>query len=320
VLAFRLGRGAPALEAVVFRTEYDCKKTAASYGGATVAAWPAPCFSRYEREPRGPHSDRKSCYRVDGVSRASRPQPRVGCSGWNYKAWRNEFYPNRLPAARWLEYYASTFDTVELNNTFYRLPERSMFAAWRAQVPRDFVFAVKANGFLTHMKRLRDPEEPIARLFARATALGLRLGPVLYQLPGNFTIDLHRLERFLCVLPRTSGRRRIRHVMEFRHPSWYVSDTFHLLDEQGIALCLHDKHGSSIAEPVVGPFVYVRFHGTSGMYHGGYSGRQLSTWAHRLAERASDGLPVYAYFNNDPGAVAVENALTVRSILRKLVR
>jgi uncharacterized protein YecE (DUF72 family) len=108
--------------------------------------------------------------------------------------------------------------------------------------------------------------------------------------------------------------------MEFRHPSWYVAETFHLLDEQGIALCLHDKIGSAIVEPFVGPFVYVRFHGTSGMYHGSYSGRQFSTWAHRLAEPARDGRSVYAYFNNDPGAVAVENARTLRSILRRLIQ
>lgn len=258
--------------------------------------------------------------RVGGVNRTSRPQLRVGCSGWNYKAWRDEFYPRRLPATAWLGFYAARFDTVELNNTFYRLPERSTFTTWRTRVPSDFVFAVKASGFLTHMKRLREPDEPIARLFSRVAALGRSLGPVLYQLPSNFPIDLLRLESFLRALPRTSSGTRIRHVMEFRHPSWYVSETWHLLDRHGIALCLHDKRGSSIAEPFVGPFAYVRFHGTSGMYHGSYSRPQLSVWAHRLAEQAQARLPIYAYFNNDPGAVAVENASTLRSMLRKLVR
>jgi uncharacterized protein YecE (DUF72 family) len=251
--------------------------------------------------------------------RADRPHPRVGCSGWNYKSWRGRFYPRTLVTDRWLEYYAARFDTVEVNNTFYRLPERSTFVAWRTRMPKDFLAAIKASRFLTHMKRLRDPAEPLARLFSRAGALGRRLGPVLYQLPGNFTLDLPRLDDFLRALPRTMNGRRIRHVMEFRHPSWYVSDTFQLLAERDVALCLHDKRGSTITEPFVGPFVYVRFHGTSGEYLGGYSRRDLARWAHRLGERAQGGQAVFAYFNNDPDAVAVGNALSLRSALRKLV-
>jgi uncharacterized protein YecE (DUF72 family) len=146
--------------------------------------------------------------------------PRVGCSGWNYKSWRERFYPRGLPPARWLAYYAERFDTVEVNNTFYRLPERSTFAAWRTQLPARFLVAVKASRFLTHMKRLREPEEPIRRLFSRAAALDGKLGPVLYQLPGNFHIDLYRLDTFLAALPRRRSSRQLRHVMEFRHPSW----------------------------------------------------------------------------------------------------
>jgi uncharacterized protein YecE (DUF72 family) len=243
---------------------------------------------------------------------------RVGCSGWNYKTWRVAFYPNALPADRWLEFYASRFDTVEINNTFYRLPERSTFAMWHEKVPKDFLFAVKASRFLTHMKRLREPEEPLARLFARASALGRRLGPVLYQLPGNFTIDLDRLDAFLDALPRRSGGARIRHVVEFRHPSWYVAETYSLLTRRGVALCLHDKEGSKIDEPIGGPFVYVRFHGTSGRYHGRYNRHSLNRWAHRLAEQLQEGRPVFAYFNNDPGAAAVDNALTLRSAIQRL--
>jgi uncharacterized protein YecE (DUF72 family) len=248
-----------------------------------------------------------------------RAQPRVGCSGWNYNAWRIAFYPERLPARRWLEFYASRFDTVEVNNTFYRLPERATFAAWHRQAPPDFLFSVKASRFLTHMKRLREPEEPLARFFSRASAFGRRLGPVLYQLPGNFTIELGRLEAFLDALPRLSSGKRIRHVMEFRHPSWYVAETYHLLNRRGVALCLHDKEGSEIDEPIDGPFLYVRFHGTSGRYHGSYDRRALTRWAHRLAEQAQEGRQVFAYFNNDPGAAAVDNALTLRSALRKLI-
>src|SRR5215467_7062981 len=231
-----------------------------------------------------------------------RPHARIGCSGWNYKTWRATFYPKDLSIERWLEFYASSFDTVEINSTFYRMPERSTFEKWQAQTPGDFLFAVKASRFLTHMKRLRSPREPLARLFSRASALGRQLGPVLYQLPGNFTIDLDRLDAFLDALPRLSGGTRIRHVVEFRHPSWYVAETYSLLSRRGVALCLHDKEGSEIDEPVVGPFVYVRFHGTSGRYHGSYNRRSLNLWAHRLAEQLQDGRQVFAYFNNDPGA------------------
>src|SRR5437763_4314100 len=177
---------------------------------ASYHAWPDPCLS----------------LRV-------RARPRVGCSGWNYKSWRGRFYPKDLAAARWLPYYAATFDTVEVNNTFYRLPERAVFARWRAQVPRRFLVTVKASRFLTHMKRLRDPQEPLRRLFSRASALDRQLGPVLYQLPASFQIDLDRLDLFLRALPRRWSNRRIRHVMEFRHSSWYVADTFDLLNRRG---------------------------------------------------------------------------------------
>lgn len=243
------------------------------------------------------------------------PRPRVGCSGWNYKSWKGRFYPDGLPVSEWLRYYAGEFDTVEVNNTFYRLPESSTFAAWRRQTPAPFLMTVKASRFLTHMKRLRDPEEPLDRLFSRTEALGSRLGPVLYQLPGNFIRDLDRLDAFLARLPRTRGGRRVRHVMEFRHPSWYVDDTFQLLERRRVALCLHDKHGSQIAGPLVGPFVYVRFHGTSGRYHGSYSDASLDRWAGVLAEQYQDGRPAFAYFNNDPDAVATYNARTLRRMI-----
>jgi uncharacterized protein YecE (DUF72 family) len=245
--------------------------------------------------------------------------PRVGCSGWNYASWRGRFYPKGLGTHEWLSYYSSRFDTVEVNNTFYRLPERSTFTSWSEQVPPGFLIAVKASRFLTHMKRLLDAREPMSRLMSRATALGHHLGPVLYQLPPTLPIDLPRLERFLGGLPRIANRRRLRHVIEFRDPSWYVPETYALLTRWRVALCLHDKSGSAIAEPFIGPFVYVRFHGTSGRYHGSYSRRALDAWAHALAEQAHGGRQVFAYFNNDPEAVATVNAVTLREMLARLV-
>ena len=242
----------------------------------------------------------------------------MGCSGWNYKSWRGRFYPRDLPASRWLEYYAARFDTVEINNSFYRLPERSTFASWRTQVPASFLFGVKASRFLTHMKRLLDPDDPLRRLFSSLAGLARRLGPVLYQLPPSLALDLPRLDRFLRALPRSSSSTRL-HVVEFRHPSWYVEETFALLTRRRVALCLHDKIGSAIQEPIVGPFVYVRFHGTSGHYHGSYSRPQLDRWAHVLAEQIHSGRRVFAYFNNDPEAVATANALTLREMIDRLL-
>jgi uncharacterized protein YecE (DUF72 family) len=241
--------------------------------------------------------------------------PRIGCSGWNYAAWRGAFYPVGLPPAKWLEYYVQYFDTVELNNSFYRLPERETFASWERRVPADFVFAVKASRFLTHMKRLRDPAAPIERLLSRVEALGRRLGPILYQLPGSMTRDVERLRTFLAVLPRTLHGQGLRHVIEFRHPSWYVEDILALLEHHEVAICLHDKQGSAIAESRVGPFMYARFHGTSGMYRGSYDRTALEPWADRLAAEAGAGRAVYAYFNNDPDAVAVANARELRQMV-----
>jgi len=258
-------------------------------------------------------------------TRGTGPELRIGCSGWNYKAWRGCFYPDALSPSHWLAHYARRFDTVEANSTFYRLPEAETFAAWAEQTPPGFVMAVKASRYLTHLKRLRDPEAPLERLFDRAAALGTRLGPVLYQLPGFQKFDRPRLERFLQALPaRLPGRcrrrgTRLRHVLEFRDPSWYVPDTFALLREHQVTLCLHDKRASEIDEPNVGPLVYVRFHGTSGHYAGSYGAAALNRWARRLADQWAAGRDVYAYFNNDPDATATRNALSLRRRVEALV-
>jgi uncharacterized protein YecE (DUF72 family) len=227
-----------------------------------------------------------------------------------------------VPASRWLDYYSSVFDTVEINNTFYRLPEKSTFACWKRQTPAEFLIAVKASRFLTHIKRLKDPEEPIDRLFSRAKALGPRLGPVLYQMPPNFfrnDVNVERLDIFLRALPRRINQRVVHHVFEFRHPSWYVDETYALLEERKATLCLHDKRGSAILEPFVGPIVYVRFHGTSGHYAGSYPDERLATWAAALAEQWEHGRQVFAYFNNDPDAVATQNAQTLRRQVRQVL-
>ncbi|HSK08547.1 MAG TPA: DUF72 domain-containing protein [Vicinamibacterales bacterium] len=240
--------------------------------------------------------------------------PRVGCSGWQYRHWRGSFYPDRLPSPRWLEHYVQTFDTVEVNNTFYRLPQPATFTAWRDRVPSRFVFAVKASRYLTHLKRLRDPEEPVARLFDRAAHLGNRLGPVLYQLPPAWPRDLERLRRFLDTLPPG-----YRHALEFRDPDWYAGDVFDALVQHNAALCVHDMPGSSAPLRAVGPFIYLRLHGAGSRYGGRYPDDRLDAWAEWLASGHAAGLPVYAYFNNDVGGHAPRDACRLRDRLAKLV-
>jgi uncharacterized protein YecE (DUF72 family) len=247
------------------------------------------------------------------------PKLRIGCSGWNYKSWSGRFYPADLPPSQWLAFYLQHFDTVETNATFYRLPARETFARWRDQTPADFVMAIKASRYLTHLKRLLDPEEPVARLFERAAGLGSRLGPVLYQLPGSMTCDVARLAPGLAVLPKRldvddGDPVPLQHVFEFRHPSWYVTDVFALLQEHGAALCLHDMAGSAIDEPTVGPFTYVRFHGAVGKYFGSYDDAALAGWARRLAADWRRGRDVYAYFNNDPEAISTGDARRLRQM------
>jgi uncharacterized protein YecE (DUF72 family) len=235
---------------------------------------------------------------------------RIGCSGWQYKHWRGDFYPAALPTARWFDHYASRFDTVEVNNTFYRLPDASTFSAWRRRAPADFVFAVKASRFLTHMKKLYDPAEPLERFFSRASHLKQTLGPVLYQLPPRWPLNLDRLKIFLEMLPR-----RRRHAMEFREPSWYTDAVFRLLEQHRVALCLHDMAGSTSGQIVVGPFVYVRFHGPQ-KYGGRYCDDMLADWARWLAHQARSGRAVYAYFNNDTGGHAPRDAVRLRDAVR----
>jgi uncharacterized protein YecE (DUF72 family) len=234
---------------------------------------------------------------------------RVGCSGWQYKHWRGDFYPADQPASRWLSLYVRTFDTVELNNSFYRLPEGATFRNWRERTPDGFLFAVKASRFLTHLKKLKDPDEPIARFFDRARELGPKLGPVLYQLPPRWPVDIGRLEAFLAALPRGP-----RHVMEFREPSWYAPDVLARLEASGVALCLHDMSGSASPRVRVGPFVYVRFHGTT-RYGGAYGDDDLESWSAWLHGEHAAGRDVFCYFNNDIGGHAPRNAVTLRRLM-----
>jgi|RhiMetdeSRZDD1v2_1073273.scaffolds.fasta_scaffold54784_2 uncharacterized protein YecE (DUF72 family) len=237
------------------------------------------------------------------------PSIRVGCSGWQYTHWRGDFYPADLTPSRWLEYYAERFNAVEINNTFYRLPDAATFASWRRRAPRGFEYAVKASRFLTHMKKLKDPDAPLELFFSRAKRLRSAFGPVLYQLPPRWRVNVERFETFLEALPK-----RRRHVVEFREPSWYSGEVLALLERHRVALCLHDMAGSPSGMRAIGPIVYTRFHGPQ-KYGGRYSDVALDRWAAWLAERVQAGSPIYAFFNNDVGGHAPRDAIRLRDAI-----
>ena len=235
---------------------------------------------------------------------------RVGTSGWVYPHWRGPFYPKDLPQKRWFDHYARHFDTVEINNTFYRLPSEQVFDAWREQAPAGFTYAVKASRFLTHVKRLRDPEEPLERFLSRARRLGEHLGPILYQFPPNWKVNLDRLAAFARLLPQD-----LTHVFEFRNPSWFSAPVFALMEEHNVAFCIMSLHGVECPVRATSPVVYIRMHGSGAVYGGRYDDTELAEWAAIVRRFLNEGRDVYVYFNNDAFGFAVENAMTLRQML-----
>jgi uncharacterized protein YecE (DUF72 family) len=244
------------------------------------------------------------------VSKQRPAEIRVGCSGWNYRHWRGIFYPKGLPARCWFAFYAEHFDTVEINNSFYRLPAPETFDKWRRQAPEGFCYAVKANRFITQAKKLLDPDEPLDRMMKAVRHLGDRTGPILYQLPPSLKFNPERLEQFLEALPRDATS-----VFEFRDRSWYADETYDLLERHGASLCVHDMEGSALEPIAIGPIAYVRFHGGTGKYWGRYPDQLLQRFADWMLGQARDGRPVWAYFNNDIHADAIHDAQALKSML-----
>lgn len=235
----------------------------------------------------------------------------VGTSGWQYRDWRGRFYPPTLPQKAWLEHYAARFDTVEVNNSFYRLPPPEVFADWAARTPDGFVVVAKASRYLTHLKRLREPAEPVLRFMASAIRLGPKLGPVLLQLPPRFPAEPGRLDETLAAFP--AG---VRVAVEPRDPSWWTDEVRGVLERRDAALCWADRD-----ERAVTPYWrtagwgYVRFHEGRHPVRPGYREPALREWAERIAAAYGDA-PVFAYFNNDPGGAAVRDAVTFAALAR----
>ena len=234
----------------------------------------------------------------------------VGTSGWHYDHWRDRFYPEKLVKAKWLEFYASHFTTVEVNNSFYRLPSEAAFATWRDSSPANFTFAVKVSRFITHIKRLKDTAEALENFVSRARILREKLGPLLYQLPPNMHRNDEVLESFLSTLPQG-----MKHVFEFRHESWVNEGVFEILRRYNVGLCVFDMPSFSCPLVATADFAYVRFHGSTGLYWSCYSDEELADWAKGLANLAANLKAVYIYFNNDAEAFAVRNAITLRAFL-----
>jgi uncharacterized protein YecE (DUF72 family) len=237
----------------------------------------------------------------------------IGCSGWNYQTWKDEFYEGK-PARLWLQHYARFFDTVEVNNTFYRLPLTTSVARWVEETPPQFLFAVKASRYLTHVRRLTDLGGGIERFYERLDPLVRtpKFGPVLWQLPATFRRDDDRLATALAALP--PGR----HCFEFRHASWFVDPVYDLLRRRGAALVIGDRPEAKKFQSLelTTDWTYVRFHyGTRGR-RGNYSERELEEWARRFEDWHGE-VEVFAYFNNDWEVFAVRNALWLKQRLAR---
>jgi uncharacterized protein YecE (DUF72 family) len=242
----------------------------------------------------------------------------VGTSGYNYRHWWDGvFYPRTLPQKEWLEFYSQFFNTVELNVTFYRLPNRKIFDGWYQRTPGNFLFAIKGSRFITHIKRLRDCQKALEAFFDHAQGLREKLNVILWQLPPKFKISLERLKEFCSLLSNISSSGPIRQAFEFRHGSWFCPAVYVLLEEHNFSLCLAHSSVLPHVERTTAQFVYIRFHGGGAIYGSNYSEGELRAWSKRIGGWLRDGLDVYAYFNNDAFGFAVKNAATLRELLSK---
>ncbi len=234
----------------------------------------------------------------------------IGTSGWHYKHWKGPFYPEKLPNSRLLEHYSRFFDTVELNNTFYRLPLETGLETWRETTPDGFTFAAKGSRFITHMKKLKDPETAIAKYFERVDRLGEKLGPIVFQTPPWWEANLERLEIFLAALP---GEHR--YAFELRNPTWHTDEVCRLLRRHNAAFCTFEIAGFHSPIEVTADWTYVRLHGPGGAYQGSYPESTLRAWSERIRSWERELRAVYVYFDNDQAAYAVENALELKRLV-----
>ena len=234
----------------------------------------------------------------------------IGTSGWMYADWRGRFYPAEIPKTRWFSHYAHHFATVELNSSFYHLPTEKAFGTWRDRAPDGFVYALKVSRYITHLKKLRDVEEPLKTFASRARLLGDKLGPLLYQLPPSLKRNDALLNAFLHLLPGD-----MQHVFELRNESWFDEGVYSLLRRHNVGFCVYDLPGTTTPIVTTAGFAYVRFHGSTGLYDSCYTEEELRSWATKISVLGRGLSEVYVYFNNDTHAYAVQNAARLRDLL-----
>ena len=234
----------------------------------------------------------------------------IGTSGWHYDDWKGRFYPEKLPKEKWLEFYAQHFPTLELNNTFYRLPTEKALNNWHDSSPPGFIFSVKVSRYITHIKRLKDCKEEMNKFMSRTAILKEKLGPLLYQLPPGLHRNDDILADFLAILPRG-----YKHVIEFRHASWFEDEVYDILRQYKIGFCVFNM--PKLTSPLIATtdFAYVRFHGSDSLYSSCYSDKYLSGWAKKISVLSEKLESVYIYFNNDIAGYALKNAETIRGYL-----
>ncbi|HYC60340.1 MAG TPA: DUF72 domain-containing protein [Thermoanaerobaculia bacterium] len=241
---------------------------------------------------------------------------RIGTSGYHYKHWVGRYYPAGLKSSEMLAHYLRDFDTVELNNTFYQLPNESTFDNWRDSTPRDFLYAVKGSRFITHMIKLKDAQRGLMNFLPRARRLESKLGPVLWQRPPGWKVNTERLEEFLSILPRD-----IRYTFELRNETWMNDQVYEILRKYDAAFCIYELAGYQSPVEVTADWTYVRLHGpTHFKYQGSYSDAQLAEWASRIKGWSRKMKAIYVYFDNDDSAYAVDNAITLKRMLGKLAQ
>lgn len=234
----------------------------------------------------------------------------IGTSGWQYKHWKKNFYPEDTAASEMLAYYAGRFGTVEINNSFYQLPSEKSLKKWQNTVSKDFLFSVKASRYITHMKKLKDPEEPVGTFLDRVSLLGNYLGPVLFQLPPKWKCNSGRLGQFLERLPAEH-----RYAFEFRDQSWFTAEIYELLQDHGAAFCIYELAGTVSPKEVTTDFVYIRLHGPNGPYKGSYDDRTLSGWVGAISSWVAQGCEIFCYFDNDQQGYAAQNGLKLQGML-----
>jgi uncharacterized protein YecE (DUF72 family) len=233
----------------------------------------------------------------------------IGTSGWSYKHWRGTFYPENIKVKDHFKYYQAHFNTVEINNTFYRLPKKETFISWKTDVSADFVYMIKASRFITHMKKLHDPQESTALFLDHVRLLGKKLGAILFQLPPVMKVNIELLEQFISKLPTS-----YRYVFEFRNISWYTDAVYRTLQKYNCAFCIYELEGHQSPVITTADFVYVRLHGPGKKYQGSYTDATLKHWADQCESWAKDK-DVFVYFDNDQEGYAAFNAIRLMEIL-----